>query len=210
MRGFNNDISRSSLGPVLFLVPILVNVIVTYLVNNFFYPVRITLFGFLYSFFHIVSFENYLRPVFNKNIMTLPESQLVVKSSILPGAGKGLFTKVFIPKGTHIVEYKGKITTWKEVDHNAGSNGYIYYVKRTHVIDAGSDKKVLARYANDARGLTRIKGIVNNAEYKEEGLKVFIVAKKNIDAGEEILVPYGKEYWDVIRHNRKVELAEAE
>ncbi len=138
--------------------------------------------------------------------MALLEKQLVVKTSTLPAAGKGLFTKVAIPKGTRILEYKGKITTWKEVDHNNGANGYIYYVKRTHVIDAGTDKKVLARYANDARGLTRIKGLVNNAEYLEEGLKVYIVAKRNIGAGEEIFVPYGKEYWDVIRHNHKVDL----
>ena len=53
--------------------------------------------------------------------------------------------------------------------------------------------------------LQRVKGIKNNSEYVEEGLKVFIEAKRDIPAGEEILVEYGKEYWDVIRHNHKVE-----
>jgi SET domain-containing protein len=137
--------------------------------------------------------------------MTLLEKHLVVKKSTIPEAGKGLFTKVAVPKGTRILEYKGRITTWKEVDHKGGANGYIYYVKRTHVIDAGSDKRVLARYANDARGLTRVTGVVNNCEYLEEGLKVYIVAKKDIPAGGEILVPYGKEYWDVIRYNQKID-----
>ena len=137
--------------------------------------------------------------------MALLEKKVEVKASILPGAGKGLFSKEFIPKGTRIVEYKGKITTWKEVDDNDGNNGYIYYIKRNYVIDASRYGGALARYANDARGLKRVKGIGNNAEYTEVGLKVFIESVKDIPAGAEILVEYGKEYWDVIRHNIKVE-----
>ena len=137
--------------------------------------------------------------------MALLEKKLKVKASNLPGAGKGLFAKEFISKGTRIVEYKGKITTWKEVDDNDGNNGYIYYVKRNHVIDASRHNSALARYANDARGLRRVKGIINNAQYAEEGLRVYIESKKNIPKGAEILVEYGKEYWDVIRHNIKIE-----
>jgi len=137
--------------------------------------------------------------------MALLEKKVQIKKSILPGAGKGLFTKAFIPKGTRIVEYKGKITTWKDVDADDGNNGYIYYVKRYHVIDASRHSSALARYANDARGLHRVKGITNNACYAEDGLKVYIESKKDIPAGAEILVEYGKEYWDVIRHNNKVE-----
>jgi len=136
--------------------------------------------------------------------MTIPESQLRIKTSTLPGAGKGLFTKVFIPKGTLIVEYRGTITTWKEVDHTEGENGYIYYIKRNYVIDARPHSDALARYANDARGLTRVKGITNNAEYTEKGLQVFIVARKDIPANSEILVTYGKEYWEAIRYNQKL------
>ena len=135
--------------------------------------------------------------------MVLLEDQLVVKKSKLPGAGKGLFTKKFIPRGTKIVEYKGRISTWKEVDHQKGENGYIFYVKRDHVIDAGPYKKALARFANDARGINKVKGITNNSEYKEFGLRVFIVANKDIPAGSEILVDYGKDYWKVIRYNRR-------
>ena len=137
--------------------------------------------------------------------MALLEKKIEIKLSQLPNAGKGLFATEFIPKNTRIVEYKGKITTWKEVDDNDGNNGYIYYVKRHHVIDASGHPSALARYANDAKGLQRVKGIKNNSEYVEEGLKVFIEAKRDMPAGEEILVEYGKEYWDVIRHNHKVE-----
>ena len=137
--------------------------------------------------------------------MALLEKKLKVKDSLLPSAGKGLFTTEFIPKGTKIVEYKGRITTWKDVDHNEGNNGYIYFVKRNYVIDASTYPSALARYANDARGIQRVKGLTNNAEYVEDGLKVYIQAVKDIPAGSEIFVEYGKEYWDAIRYNIKLD-----
>lgn len=140
--------------------------------------------------------------------MALPEKDLLIKRSTIPGSGKGLFTKVFIPKGTMIVEYKGKISTWKEVDHNEGKNGYIYYVTRNYVIDASTYKKAMARYANDAKGLKRVKGLQNNCVYKLNEGKVFIYSTKDIPAKSEILVEYGKEYWDVIRYNAKLSAEE--
>lgn len=137
--------------------------------------------------------------------MAFLEKSLRVRKSQLPGAGKGLFTAKYIPKGTRIVEYKGRVTSWKDVDHKGGSNGYIYYISRNHVIDASRNTKALARYANDGRGLYRIPGIVNNAAYVEDDKKVYIESIRDIAPGEEIFVSYGKEYWDVIRHNLQIE-----
>lgn len=138
--------------------------------------------------------------------MAFMEKDLLVKKSTLPGAGKGLFTNVFIPKGTRIAEYKGKISTWKEVDHKDGLNAYIYYVNRNHVIDGLTFKDNLARYANDAKGCENGIKIMNNCIFVTTKLRVFLVSKKNIQPKSEILVRYGKEYWDVIRLNK----AEAE
>src|SRR5882757_7248199 len=104
--------------------------------------------------------------------MIFPEKYLQVKKSRLPMAGKGLFTRKPIPKGTRIVEYQGRITTWKEVDGDT-ENPYIFYVKRSHVIDARPYKSAKARFANDARGIKKIKGITNNAVYVEDGVRVF-------------------------------------
>lgn len=139
--------------------------------------------------------------------MALLEKQLVVKRSTIPNSGKGLFTKKFIPKGTRIVEYKGKMTTWKDVDIDEGRNGYIYYINRNHVIDAQPFPKYLGRYANDAQGMTRVKGITNNCRYVADmdTMRVYIEAVKDIPAGGEILVQYGKEYWDVIKYNLKLD-----
>lgn len=137
--------------------------------------------------------------------MALFEKNLIVKKSTLPNAGKGLFTKVFIPKGERIVEYKGRITTWKEVKEDDGENGYIFYIKRYHVIDALPTKKPLARYANDAKGFVRIKGLNNNAEYAVDGLKAYIESTKDIQPGSEIFVDYGPDYWKTMRENLAID-----
>ena len=141
--------------------------------------------------------------------MALLEKQLYVKESSIPASGKGLFTKKPISKGTRIVEYKGKRSTWKEVKDEDGKNGYIFYINRNNVIDGLPDRKALARYANDARGLVRIKGLLNNSEYVVDGLKAYIEANKDIPAGAEIFVDYGKDYWKVIRENIKLQAQEA-
>lgn len=141
--------------------------------------------------------------------MALLEKQLYVKKSTIPNAGKGLFTKKFIPKGTLIVEYKGKRSTWKDVKDEDGKNGYIFYINRNNVINGLPNKKALARYANDARGLVRVKGVLNNCDYTVEGIRAYIEAKRDIPAGSEILVDYGKDYWKVIRHNIKLWAEEA-
>lgn len=131
---------------------------------------------------------------------------LFISQSTLPGTGKGLFTSEAIKKGERIVEYKGRIRTWKDVEKNADVfNGYIFYIKQNYVIDAKTYIKSFGRYANDAHGLSRVKGMTNNAEYQKDDKKVFIHATRNIPAGAEILVGYGKDYWDVVKDNMKLE-----
>lgn len=136
--------------------------------------------------------------------MALLEKQLFVRKSTIPNSGKGLFTRKFIPKGTRIVEYKGRISSWKDVKDEDGKNGYIFYVTRNHVINALPVKSALARYANDARGLVRIKGITNNCDYITDGKKAYIESKRDIPAGAEIFVDYGNDYWKVIRENMRL------
>ena len=135
--------------------------------------------------------------------MALFEKQLLIKKSGIPGSGKGLFTITDIPSGTQIVEYKGKVTDWKDVNHKDGKNPYIFYVNRKRVIDALNYPSALARYANDASGITRTAGLRNNSIYETRKGKVYIKAVKNIKKGTEILVAYGKEYWEVIKALKK-------
>lgn len=138
--------------------------------------------------------------------MAFLEKHLYIKKSTLPGAGKGLFTKVFIPKGTRIVEYKGEILTWPEVEKMADDrNGYVFYFNRNYVIDAWKTKKSVAHFANDAKGISRKEGIRNNSEYNKKKKRCFIDAITDIPARSEIFVGYGAEYWQAIRYNIRLE-----
>jgi SET domain-containing protein len=136
--------------------------------------------------------------------MTIPDKDLYVAKSKIPAAGKGLFTKVFIPKGTLITEYVGQIQTWKEVKEEV-DNDYIYYINSKHVINARPVMDALARYANDGEGREKIRGISNNSKYMRKGMRVFIKAIKDIAEGEEILVSYGTEYWEQDIVNRELQ-----
>ena len=93
---------------------------------------------------------------------------LVVKKSSLPDAGKGLFTKRDIKKGERFIEYLGEVVTEAELDRRAEKDifGYAFYISKKKCIDAFYTPNELARYANDARGLNKIKGV------KIQGLKI--------------------------------------
>ena len=135
--------------------------------------------------------------------MVLLQKKLFIRISGIPNSGKGLFTKQFIGRGTRIIEYEGEITSWRrilQIEHDTKIiNRYLYYLNRDHVIDAAVHPKALCRYANDATGLGRAKGIVNNAKYVEDHGRVFMEAIKDIPAGAEICISYGKEYWDALK-----------
>jgi len=131
--------------------------------------------------------------------MAYLEKYLYLKKSKLPGAGMGLFTSIDIAKGTRIVEYKGRLQPWKEVKDEDGHNGYIFKLHARLAINALPYKKALGRFANDAKGLVRVEGLRNNAEYETEGKKCFIDAIRHIKKNEEILVEYGGNFWSLVK-----------
>ena len=130
---------------------------------------------------------------------------LIIKKSRLPGAGKGLYTTKTIRKDSKIIGYRGEIIgyneyrkrTRKEQDH------YLFFVRMDLCIDAMHTPQYKARYANDAAGITRLKGVKNNSDYIIFGDKCFIVASRDIKAGEEIFVNYTKSYWSYMRKRMK-------
>jgi uncharacterized protein len=132
---------------------------------------------------------------------------LYLKKSQLPGAGKGLYTDAPIKKGEIIVEYLGEEVDWKTCEKRAQENkgGYVFFFNNKRCIDAFNTPEALARYANDARGLSKVKGLNNNSIYEIRKKRAYIVSTKNIPSGSEIFVDYGKEYWDSIKDNIKDE-----
>jgi SET domain-containing protein len=127
---------------------------------------------------------------------------LYVKKSTLPKAGKGLFTKTAIKKGEIVCEYEGEKVTWKEcLRRNEGQTGkgaYYFHITDKNCIDAQHTLWAMGRYANDASGFSRVKGLRNNAAYEVIKGKPYIIALRTIKEKEEIFVSYGKEYWDAM------------
>jgi uncharacterized protein len=130
---------------------------------------------------------------------------LIIKKSRLPGAGKGLFTTKDLRKDSKIIEYRGEIIGYNEYRKRARQekDQYLFYLRRNLCIDSMHTPKYKARYANDAAGITRIKGVRNNSDYIIFGDKCYMVASRDIKAGEEIFVNYTKSYWDYMRKRMK-------
>jgi SET domain-containing protein len=126
---------------------------------------------------------------------------LYLKKSLIPGAGKGLFVKNEVKKGEIVCEYEGEIVPWSVCEKRAeeGHEGYAFFITKNRCVDAYFTKEAIARYANDAKGIGRVEGLRNNAQYEiktRQGEKrVFIVATKTLKANDEVLVDYGKDYW---------------
>lgn len=103
--------------------------------------------------------------------------------------GLGLFATKPIKKGDTIIEYFGPLLDSRNEKHDAIENKYLFALNGRWTID-GSTRRNVARYINHA--------CRPNAEsdVQPRNRKVFIVAIKNIQPGEEIKYDYGKEYFD--------------
>jgi len=123
--------------------------------------------------------------------------KISVSTSMIPGSGMGLFADEHIRKGELIVAVMGEKYS-SEADIELENNCYL--------LDSGDgsndyiDVKGPAMYANDACGLSRIAGMVNNSLFRllEDGT-LWLEATRAIRPGQEIFASYGRPYWTAIR-----------
>ena len=101
-------------------------------------------------------------------------------------AGLGLFAQEPIQKGTRIIEYTGPLVSNEEVERRKAGK-YFFGVNSKWAID-GSARSNIARYINHS--------CRPNAEAIVTGRRVWVWARRNIKAGEEITYDYGQEYFD--------------
>ena len=99
--------------------------------------------------------------------------------------GKGLFAMDPIPKGAFIIEYTGK--TVPEKYHGTATGKYLFWTGRNIMID-GNVSSNTARYINHS--------CKPNCEADGPRGHVYIRARRNIKAGEELTYDYGGEYFD--------------
>lgn len=107
---------------------------------------------------------------------------VVVKRGL---SGLGLFATEPIKRGTRIIEYTGEKISSEEADRRGGK--YLFELNDRRTID-GSTRSNTARYINHSCK-PNCYAEINAAE-----TRVFIFAKRNIAAGEELSYNYGKEY----------------
>ncbi len=99
--------------------------------------------------------------------------------------GLGLFAQEDITKGTCVIEYTGR-TISKEEEYSSRSL-YLFEVSKKKTID-GATRTNTARYINHS--------CRPNCEidiYKE---RVYVMAKRNIKAGEELNYDYDTDYFE--------------
>lgn len=131
------------------------------------------------------------------NVIDADESDyLFVRTSQVMNAGDGLFTAIQIYKDELFATYQGEILKFEEASARAArkEDQYFIHLLNGDILDS-KYSSCFARYANDANG-SATSAFKNNTAIRlnEEG-KVCLVATRNIKAGEEIFVDYGKSYW---------------
>jgi SET domain-containing protein len=102
--------------------------------------------------------------------------------------GKGVFALVDIAEGETIIEYVGEVISWPEAqrrhphDPTDPNHTFYFHIDEDHVIDAlyGGNSSRWINHACDA-----------NCEADERDGRIFIKARRNIVAGEELNYDYG-------------------
>ena len=109
-----------------------------------------------------------------------------IKKSNIDPKGKGLYALKNIKKGKKIINYVGKIITKKhtEVSKKFDNSKPIYLFNLNSKYDLDGD--VLW---NTARLINH--SCSNNCDYEGKGLKVWVVAIKDIKKGDELTCDYG-------------------
>lgn len=102
--------------------------------------------------------------------------------------GKGVYAARPIAAGETIIEYRGEIITWKEAlrrhphDPSDPNHTFYFHLDDGHVID-GKHIGNAAKWINHA--------CAPNCEAEQDGMRVFIKALRDIEAGEELFYDYG-------------------
>ena len=131
----------------------------------------------------------------------MPESKKIPRRITVrhsPIHGRGVFALKRIPKGTRVIEYKGRLITDKEADrrysrmHEHSPHTMLFSIDGGLVIDA-------TRHGNSARWINH--SCAPNCEIEEEGQRVFIDTRRDIRAGEEPSYDYNLQIGE--KHTQK-------
>lgn len=136
--------------------------------------------------------------MYSKSILAKEEKYLFLQDSHF--TGKGLFTKKLIKKGEVVCTYMGELIdndeAWRRAE--AGIDQFLVETVNGGTLDS-MPIFCYAMYANDAAGLIRKEGYRNNTHIELQDGAPRIVASRTIHPGDEILVGYGRAYWNNVK-----------
>ena len=126
------------------------------------------------------------------------EPNLEIRTSRIPHAGNGVFTKVAIPKGAYLGAYTGEFITEDEYRRRAAEDRWQYMMG---LLDCAKPRTGGIATIDGIRGnvFTRMNyapAEFQNVKFEKtcEAPFVRIVALRDIAAGEELWVDYGPRY----------------
>ena len=109
-----------------------------------------------------------------------------IKKSKIDNKGRGLYAAKDIRKGAKIINFKGKIVTNKQVEESDKYDNskpiYLFTLNKRYTLDGDFPW-------NDAGLINH--ACSNNCDYEGKGLKIWVVALKDIKKGEELTCDYG-------------------
>lgn len=102
--------------------------------------------------------------------------------------GRGVYALQDLAEGETVVQYLGEVITWEEAqarhpaDPAQPNHTFYFHIDEARVIDGGVR-------GNSARWINH--SCDGNCEAQERNGRIFIVARRNIAAGEELHYDYG-------------------
>jgi len=126
------------------------------------------------------------------------EQHLEVRTSLVPHAGKGVFTRVAIPKGAYLGAYTGEFITEDVYGRRASEGKWTYMMglldcARPHT---GGIVTIDGMNGNAFTRMNYAPPEFQNVKFEKvcEAPFVKVVALRDIAAGEELWVDYGPRY----------------
>jgi transposase InsO family protein len=126
---------------------------------------------------------------------------LRVKKSEVPNAGRGLYAAKEFRPGDFVSFYTGRLTTPADGDFFETLDGslYGYLINNSLIVDAAESDRAVARFINDPRGTQKRPNVKFATDQRTKTVR--IRATRLIKKGDELLLKYGKQYWE--EHLRK-------
>ena len=121
------------------------------------------------------------------------EEGVRVKLSSVPRAGMGLFAEREFKRGEKAAAYTGDLVRLDRAGNVGGA--YVLETKKGVGIDAARTNSAYGRFVNDPRGSGKQANVAFRVDPRGGGAAAALRATRAVARGEELLVPYGREYW---------------